>query len=81
MLIRRRDLEGIARGEITLAFRRWKRPTVRAAELAEAAGFETRWLKVRVRSLKELGLTESLKTGYRLSPRGRAFVRGRRSGS
>ncbi len=47
---------------------------------ARAAGFETRWLKVQVRSLKELGLTESLKTGYRLSPRGCAFVRARRSG-
>jgi ribosomal protein S19E (S16A) len=27
-----------------------------------------------VRKLKELGLTESLDVGYRLSPRGRAFL-------
>ena len=30
MLIRRRILQGIASGDITLAFRRWKRPTVRS---------------------------------------------------
>lgn len=50
-----------------------ERPATRAADLAAAAGFEVRWLKTRVRSLKELGLTESLGTGYRLSPRGLAF--------
>jgi hypothetical protein len=31
--------------------------------------------KRRVRRLKELGLTESLGTGYRLSPRGESFLR------
>jgi hypothetical protein len=30
MLFKRRDLDGVAAGEITVAFRRWKRPTVRA---------------------------------------------------
>jgi hypothetical protein len=30
-----------------------------------------------VRNLKELGLTESLEVGYRLSPRGRAYFEGR----
>jgi hypothetical protein len=30
--------------------------------------------KRRVRRLKELGLTESLEVGYRLSPRGRTVV-------
>jgi hypothetical protein len=29
-----------------------------------------------VRKLKELGLTESLPVGYRLSPRGEAYLRG-----
>ena len=52
------------------------RPATRAADLAAAAGFETGWLKVRVRKLKELGLTESLGTGYRLSPRGESYRRG-----
>lgn len=31
-------------------------------------------LKVRVRRLKELGLTESLDVGYRLSKRGRGLL-------
>jgi hypothetical protein len=35
---------------------------------------ETALFKRRVRVLKELGLTESLDVGYRLSPRGEAFV-------
>ncbi len=48
-----------------------ERPGVRAAELAARLGLETAVFKRRVRSLKELGLTESLEVGYRLSPRGR----------
>ncbi len=51
------------------------RPAVRAAELAERIGWETATFKRRVRRLKELGLTESLETGYRLSPRGTALLR------
>lgn len=50
------------------------RPGVRAAELAAAAGRETLKFKADVRRLKELGLTESLETGYRLSPRGEALL-------
>ena len=49
------------------------RPAVRAAELATDLGLETQVLKRDVRKLKELGLTESLGTGYRLSPRGVAY--------
>jgi DNA-binding transcriptional ArsR family regulator len=45
-----------------------------AGEIAEALGVEKAALKLRVRKLKELGLTESLRSGYRLSPRGRALV-------
>jgi hypothetical protein len=51
-----------------------ERPGVRAADLAESFGIEKRLFKPRVRRLKELGLTESLERGYRLSPRGRALV-------
>jgi hypothetical protein len=51
------------------------RPGVRAADLAGQLGVETLPFKVRVRRLKDLGLTESLEVGYRLSPRGRALVR------
>jgi hypothetical protein len=45
-------------------------PGRRAPELAELAGWETAPWKTNVRRLKELGLTESLPVGYRLSPRG-----------
>jgi hypothetical protein len=56
-----------------------ERPGVRAPELAEGFGMETRAFKLRVRRLKELGLTESLRIGYRLSPRGEALLRQLRS--
>lgn len=49
-------------------------PATLAATLAEKAGWDKAWFKPNVRKLKALGLTESLKTGYRLSPRGRAFM-------
>jgi len=42
--------------------------------LAAELGYETAWFKNNVRKLKALGLTESLEVGYRLSPRGRAFL-------
>ena len=47
-----------------------------AAEMAERLGVEKLALKRKIRQLKELGLTESLAVGYRLSPRGHAFVKG-----
>lgn len=50
-------------------------PGVRAADLAEKFGREKRPFKASVRRLKELGLTESLSTGYRLSPRGKAVLK------
>jgi hypothetical protein len=52
-----------------------EQPGVRAPDLAEGYGLETRSFKQRVRRLKELGLTESLEIGYRLSPRGKAYLR------
>jgi hypothetical protein len=52
-------------------------PGTRAAELAARASRARLSFKADVRKLKELGLTESLEVGYRLSPRGRAFL-GRR---
>jgi hypothetical protein len=51
-----------------------RRPATRAPELARELGRETPAFKRDVRKLKELGLTESLRTGYRLSPRGRALL-------
>jgi len=49
-------------------------PGVRAPDLAAGLGWETVVFKRSVRRLKELGLTESLKVGYRLSPRGLAYL-------
>ncbi len=51
-----------------------RRPTVRAPDLAAELGRETLDFKKDVRKLKELGLTESLDIGYRISPRGAAVI-------
>jgi len=51
-----------------------EQPAVRAPDLAAQLGLETLPFKRDVRKLKELGLTESLDVGYRLSPRGRALL-------
>jgi hypothetical protein len=56
-----------------------ERPEVRAPDLATALGRETHPFKLDVRKLKNLGLTVSLRVGYRLSPRGAAYVRAARS--
>jgi len=58
----------------------WTRATLAAIDrhpatlAAELLGRETLAFKRDVRKLKELGLTESLATGYRLSPRARALL-------
>ena len=49
-------------------------PGVRAGDLCRMVGREKEAFKLDVRKLKNLGLTESLGTGYRLSPRGEALV-------
>ncbi len=49
-------------------------PGRRAPDLAGMLGRETQPFKRDVRKLKNLGLTLSLKTGYRLSPRGLAYL-------
>ena len=51
-----------------------ERPAVRAGDLAESLGRERLAFKADVRKLKALGLTESLGVGYRLSPRGEAWL-------
>lgn len=53
-----------------------RNPARRAGDLAEilAIGLDREALKLNVRKLKNLGLTESLGTGYRLSPRGAALL-------
>lgn len=62
----------------------WTRTTLRLIEtypgvvstaLARHTGQERPAFKINVRKLKEMGLTESLDVGYRLSPRGEALLR------
>jgi hypothetical protein len=57
------------------------RPAERAIELAESFGREKEPFKLDVRKLKNLGLTISLERGYRLSPRGEAYLRAIDQGS
>ena len=51
-----------------------EKPAVSSVFLAEAIGWERPDFKLHVRRLKELGLTISLDVGYRISPRGRAYL-------
>ncbi|TMR12200.1 hypothetical protein ETD86_33370 [Nonomuraea turkmeniaca] len=51
-----------------------ERPGVRAGDLAPEVGQDPARFKLNVRKLKALGLTISLETGYRLSPRGQAYL-------
>lgn len=51
-----------------------ERPDVVATELAESAGLPRDIFKRNIRSLKGLGLTLSQPVGYRLSPRGAAYL-------
>jgi hypothetical protein len=50
-------------------------PGIVSTSLARHAGQDRAAFKLNVRKLKELGLTESLDIGYRLSPRGEAVLR------
>jgi hypothetical protein len=54
-----------------------RHPAVRAGDLADELDRERLPFKTDVRKLKNLGLTISLGTGYRLSPRGEAYLRAR----
>src|SRR5687768_1410968 len=51
-------------------------PAVVSRELARMLGRERDPLKEDIRKLKALGLTISLEVGYRLSPRGEAYLQG-----
>jgi len=71
------DVAGLALSEAAVALLRLiaDNPGVRAADLAERVGRPKLPFKADVRRLKEKGLTESLEVGYRLSPRGEAYLR------
>jgi biotin operon repressor len=51
-----------------------ERPAVVSTQLAETLGWDRADFKLHVRRLKGLGLTISLDVGYRISPRGRAYL-------
>ena len=51
------------------------RPNTQAQILAESIGLDIPRFKPWVRKLKALGLTESLRPGYRLSPRGEKVLK------
>jgi len=51
-----------------------RQPAVVSTTLAEQLEMDRPAFKLNVRKLKALGLTESLEVGYRLSPRGEAFL-------
>ena len=51
-----------------------RNPGLRAADLCRLMDQDKEPFKVNVRKLKNLGLTESLDVGYRLSPRGAAVL-------
>ncbi|MEP7213779.1 MAG: ASCH domain-containing protein [Acidobacteriota bacterium] len=63
---------GSKRGNWTLLYLQMihDRPNIHAQILAESIGLDIPTFKPWVRKLKALGLTESLRPGYRLSPRG-----------
>jgi hypothetical protein len=84
-LRQRSDLSADELEELRRALARleWAVPTLRliaehpatvSTDLAARLGMERLRFKQRVRRLKELGLTESLPVGYRLSPRGEAVL-------
>jgi len=52
-----------------------RQPERRAGDLAAGLGRDKEPFKLDVRKLKNLGLTQSLLVGYRLSPRGEAYLR------
>lgn len=52
-----------------------EQPATRAGDLASSLDMERVWFKTNVRKIKNLGLTESLEIGYRLSPRGKALMK------
>ena len=49
-------------------------PNTHAQILADSLGLQKNRFKGQVRKLKELGLTESLRPGYKLSPRGEKLL-------
>ena len=64
------ELTGPQWGKLSQSHRLAISPSCLRQRTSFAEGLEKDVFKPRVRRLKELGLTESLEVGYRLSPRG-----------
>lgn len=64
MLIRRRDLEGIRTGAIRLAFRRWRRPSVRKGGTLLTAIGEVQIKDVSAVTSDEITLLDAERVGY-----------------
>lgn len=64
MLFKRAVLEGIARGEITLAFRRWKKPGVKTGTRLRTALGEVRIGDVRAVAESSLGEADARRAGF-----------------
>lgn len=47
---------------------------MKAGDMGVDLNMDKEWLKINIRKLKTLGLTESLHPGYRLSPRGEVLL-------
>lgn len=69
--------EAIPIPDLSLTVLKWIEawPERRAQDLSDEIGVEKPKLKNHIRKLKELGLTESKQTGYRLSARGQRVLR------
>lgn len=64
MLFRKQTLDGIERGEITLAFRRWKKATVKAGGSVRTALGVVRVGQVDIISLDQLGKSDAVASGF-----------------
>ncbi|PWK65285.1 hypothetical protein [Aminobacter sp. AP02] len=64
MLLKQSILDGIARGDVTLAFRRWRRPTVKAGTGLRAAAGIVRIGKVEAVDEAELSDADAIAAGY-----------------
>ena len=65
MIIRQAVLEGIRAGVVTLAFRRWVRPTVKAGGTLLTAAGQLHIGAVRVVSAASISAADATRTGYR----------------
>ena len=66
MLLRKQTLDGIASGEVDLAFRRWTRPTVRAGGTLRTQIGLVRIVSVDEVSLDDIGEEEASRAGVSL---------------